>query len=108
MALAVDMPRVNAGTVARLVWTVESDPFLDGAVLVDDGTRMQSLCAVYRTDSLLRRQAELADELDGLAMRQLLDGLELGVIQAIGEEATDIDTWEDLLRADPDRSTLDE
>lgn len=95
VVLAVDMPRVTAATVARLIWTIEADPFLDGAVLVDDGERMQSLCAGYRTDSLLRRQGEVGDP-DGLSMRTLLDGLHLGVVPAVGLEAADVDTWGDL------------
>ncbi|MFT4009225.1 MAG: NTP transferase domain-containing protein [Nocardioidaceae bacterium] len=95
VVLAVDMPKVTAATVARLVWTIEGDPFLDGAVLVDDEERMQSLCAAYRTDSMLRRQRELGDP-DGLSMRVLLDGLHLGVVPAVGLEAADVDTWSDL------------
>ena len=34
-ALAVDMPRVEAGTVARLTWAVEGALEVDGACLVD-------------------------------------------------------------------------
>ena len=50
--LAVDMPKVNAGTIARLTWAVEADPGVDGAVLVDETGHRQPLAAVYRLPSL--------------------------------------------------------
>ncbi|MEP7090955.1 MAG: NTP transferase domain-containing protein, partial [Nocardioidaceae bacterium] len=52
VVLAVDMPKVNAGTVARLTWAVEGDASVDGAVLVDPDGRRQTLAAVYRRSAL--------------------------------------------------------
>jgi molybdopterin-guanine dinucleotide biosynthesis protein A len=98
--LAVDMPRVDAGTVARLTWAVEADPGLDGAVLVDAGGRRQTLAAVYRTASLeAARPVDRAEE-HGLPVRRLIGGLRLAEVPVVGEEASDIDTWSDLRRLD--------
>ena len=71
VVLAVDMPRLNAGTVARLTWAVEADRALDGAVLVDQAGRRQTLAAVYRRTALVD-------------------------VPAVGDEARDVDTWEAL------------
>jgi molybdopterin-guanine dinucleotide biosynthesis protein A len=100
--LAVDMPKVNAGTIARLTWTVEGDDAYDGAVLVDAGGRTQPLCAVYRSSSLQRVRPESLEEQHGLPVRTLLAHLILAHVPAVGAEAKDIDTWEDLaeLRGD--------
>jgi molybdopterin-guanine dinucleotide biosynthesis protein A len=94
--LAVDMPRVDAGTVARLTWAVEADPELDGAVLVDAGGRRQTLAAVYRVRSLeAARPADRRHE-HGLPVRRLVDGLRLAEVPVVGEEAHDVDSWADL------------
>lgn len=94
--LAVDMPKVDAGTVARLTWAVEADPGVDGAVLVDDAGRRQTLAAVYRLAALrAARPADRAAE-HGLPVRRLLDGLRLVEVPSVGDEARDIDTPEDL------------
>jgi len=100
--LAVDMPKVNAGTIARLTWEVESDASYDGAVLEDPDGRTQPLCAVYRASSLQRVRPESLEEEFGLPVRTLLAHLILAHVPSIGAEARDIDTWEDLadLRGD--------
>jgi molybdopterin-guanine dinucleotide biosynthesis protein A len=96
VVLAVDMPRVNAGTVARLTWAVEADADVDGAVLVDAGGRQQTLAAVYRTASLeAARPADRSQE-HGLPVRRLVGGLRLAEVSVVGEEALDVDRWEDL------------
>jgi molybdopterin-guanine dinucleotide biosynthesis protein A len=93
--LAVDMPKVNAGTVARLTWAVETDAGADGAVLLDaDGAR-QTLAAVYRLAALSRVRADLRDA-NGLSMRRLVGGMRLAEVAAVGDEARDVDTWTDL------------
>ena len=94
--LAVDMPRVNAGTVARLTWAVEADAGVDGALLVDDGGRRQVLAAAYRPDALLRAAPADRSAEHGLSMRQLLDGLRLVEVPAVGDETRDLDTWDDV------------
>lgn len=93
--LAVDMPRVNAGTVARLTWAVERSD-VDGAVLLDSGDRRQPLAAVYRLAVLERARPEDSQREHGLPVRELVGGLRLAEVPAVGEEARDIDTWEDL------------
>src|SRR3954453_23818896 len=50
--LAVDMPRVTAGTFVRLCDALQDDH--DGALLVGDDGRAQPLCAVYRWAALDR------------------------------------------------------
>jgi molybdopterin-guanine dinucleotide biosynthesis protein A len=94
--LAVDMPKVNAGTIARLTWEVEIGDQYDGAVLVDPDGQVQPLCAVYRRSSLQRvRPVSLEDE-HGLPVRKLFQHLILAHVPAVGAEARDVDTWEDL------------
>jgi molybdopterin-guanine dinucleotide biosynthesis protein A len=96
VVLAVDMPRLNAGTVARLTWAVEADPEVDGAVLVDADGRRQTLAAVYRHTALTAaRPADPADD-HGLPVRRLLAALRLAEVPAVGDEARDVDTWESL------------
>jgi molybdopterin-guanine dinucleotide biosynthesis protein A len=97
-ALAVDMPRVEAGTVARLTWAVEGDPDADAACLVDAEGRRQPLAAVYRVAALQRaRPADPQDE-HGLAMHRLVGSLRLVEVPVVGDEARDVDTWQDLQR----------
>jgi len=93
--LAVDMPRVNAGTVARLTWAVEGDPAVDGAVLVGPDGRRQTLAAVYR-HAALRAAAPGLEERHGLPMHRLVSDLRLREVPAVGEETRDVDTWDDL------------
>lgn len=94
--LAVDMPRVETGTVARLTWAVEGDPAADGACLVDAGGRRQPLAAVYRVAALRRvRPADREGE-HGLPVFRLLAPLTLVDVPAVGDEARDVDTWTDL------------
>lgn len=94
--LAVDMPRVEAGTVARLTWAVEGEPEADGACLVDAGGRLQPLAAVYRRESLQRARPDDPALEHGLPMRRLLAPLRIVEVPAVGTEARDVDTWEDL------------
>ena len=94
--LAVDMPKVNAGTIARLTWAVEADPGVDGAVLVDATGHRQPLAAVYRLPSLrAARPADRAAE-HGLPVRRLVGDLRLVEVPTVGDEARDVDTPEDL------------
>ena len=94
--LAVDMPRVTAGTFARLTAAVESDPGLDGAVLVDQAGRRQTLAAVYRHDALSAARAATLDHQHGLPMRRLVDSMRLAEVPAVDEETRDVDTWADV------------
>jgi molybdopterin-guanine dinucleotide biosynthesis protein A len=92
VVLAVDMPLVTTSTVGRLVAAATGD----GALLVDDGGRCQYLCAAYRTEALLAGAPPLDDQ-HGLSVRKLIEGLRLSEVPALGDEAQDVDTWDDLL-----------
>ncbi len=94
--LAVDMPRVTAGTVARLAWAVEADLAVDGAVLVDADGRRQTLAAVYRRSSLLAARPPSYEDEHGLPVRRLVGALRLVDVPAVQDEARDVDTWEAL------------
>jgi molybdopterin-guanine dinucleotide biosynthesis protein A len=94
--LAVDMPRVHAGTVARLVWAVEADTGVDGAQLTDAEGRRQPLAAVYRYAALIDAAPSDVEQRHGLAVRRLVGGMRLVDVPAVGDEARDVDTWEDL------------
>jgi len=94
--LAVDMPRVTAGTVARLTAAVGSDPGLDGAVLVDETGRRQTLAAVYRHHALSAARPADPEHQHGLPMRRLVDPMRLAEVPAVDEETRDVDTWVDV------------
>lgn len=96
--LAVDMPRFEAGTVARLTWAVEGDPATDGACLVDVDGRRQPLAAVYRVAALRAARPENREDEHGLPMHRLVGGLRLVEVPVVGDEALDVDTWEGLRR----------
>ena len=98
--LAVDMPKVNAGTVARLTWAVERDADVDGAVLVDDAGKRQTLAGVYRTASLHSARPADREQEHGLAVRRLVGLLRLAEVPVVGDEAQDIDSWKDLRHLD--------
>ena len=99
--LAVDMPRVTAGTFARLADALAAEPEADGALLVDATGRRQPLCGLYRRDALLRAAPDAVEDWHGLAMHRLLAGTQLLEVAAYGGEERDIDTWEDLRRERP-------
>jgi molybdopterin-guanine dinucleotide biosynthesis protein A len=94
--LAVDMPRVTAGTVARLTSVLESDRGLDGAVLVDEAGRRQTLAAVYRHDALSAARPTRHEQQHGLPMRRLVARMRLADVPAVDEETRDVDTWADV------------
>ena len=100
LVLAVDMPRVHAGTVARLMWAVEADDSVDAAVLVDASGRRQPLAGVYRRSALVgARPAERQAE-HGLPVRALVAALSVVEVPAEADEARDVDTWADLRALD--------
>lgn len=66
---------------------------VDGAVLVDADGRRQWLVGAWRTAAL---RAVLPAEPAGLALRRVLSGLTIVDVPARGDEATDIDTGDDL------------
>jgi molybdopterin-guanine dinucleotide biosynthesis protein A len=97
LALAVDMPRVTTVTVGRLTSAVEADADVDGALLVDPDGRRQPLAAVYRLTALCTARRDLLGRQHGLPMRRLIATLRLAEVAVVGDEAHDVDTWDDLL-----------
>lgn len=97
--LAVDMPRVTAGTFARLAGALVDpahEPAPDAAVLVDSSGRRQPLCAVYRRAALLAAAPRLPEQWHGLPVHRLVAPLRVHEVAAWGAEARDVDTWGDL------------
>ncbi len=89
--LAVDMPRLTAATFRRLYDAAVGH---DGAVLTDPAGRRQ-LALVVSTARLDAVRPGL-EERHGMALRALLEPLDLAEVPAIGEEHRDVDTWTDL------------
>lgn len=96
VVLGVDMPLVDAATVARLRAGVDADPEADGAVLVDSSGRTHLALVLRRV--ALERVAPPPEEWDGMALRRLLGHLRLVPVPARGGEEADVDTWEDARR----------
>jgi molybdopterin-guanine dinucleotide biosynthesis protein A len=94
--LAVDMPRVTASTLSRLVAALTTDPVVDASMLVDGKGRRQPLAAAYRHSSLTTARPTNREEEHGLSMHRLVAGLRVAEVPAEGNEAWDVDTWEDL------------
>ena len=95
LVLAVDMPRATPGTFARLMGALD-DPGVDAAVLLDHDGRTQPLCAAYRGTALAAARPARVEDRHGLPMHRLLEPLRVVTVPAVGEEAQDVDTWEDL------------
>ena len=95
--LAVDMPYVDAATFRRLLAAHAAAPASAGAFLVDGDGRRQ--LAGILVAALLPRPTDRHN----LPLHVLLDGLDLVPVPAVGREATDIDTRDDLrdLRSEP-------
>ena len=88
VVLAVDMPRVTASTVDRLVAGLAGD----GSVLVGPDGR-DRLALVVRTSAL---DAATPADVHGLPLHRLLAPLDLAPVAAVGVEARGVDRWEDL------------
>jgi molybdopterin-guanine dinucleotide biosynthesis protein A len=98
--LAVDMPGFTSATLARLAGVLEAEagaPY-DGACLLDDQGREQWLAGVYRT-AALRTVVPEPESWHGFPVRRLMLPLGILAVPAVADEARDVDTWEDLLRA---------
>jgi CTP:molybdopterin cytidylyltransferase MocA len=89
VVLAVDMPQVTAGTVGRLL---EAAAEVDAAWLTD-GTGRRQLAGVVRP-SLVPPPGRAY----GAPMRLLMTAGTSRDVPARGDEADDIDTWDDLAR----------
>ncbi|WP_240770280.1 NTP transferase domain-containing protein [Nocardioides sp. GY 10127] len=97
VVLAVDMPHLDAGTVARLLTAAEVAAARgsgDGARLRDPDGRHPLALAVSA-----RRLADVRPapgEADGLPLRRLLAPLDLADVPTVGDEHRDVDTPDDL------------
>ncbi len=93
--LAVDMPKVNAGTVARLTWAVEAD--LPRTVRCW-WTRTGAPAAGRGLpgDALRGARPGRAGAEHGLPVHRLVGGLALADVVPVGDETRDVDTWADV------------
>lgn len=89
--LAVDMPLLTPGTIARLRAAAAGR---DGAFLVGPDGRRQ-LAGVVARDRLAGVLPSPEDA-HGMAVHRLLGRLALADVAAAGDEARDVDTWSDL------------
>jgi molybdopterin-guanine dinucleotide biosynthesis protein A len=96
VVLAVDMPLVDAATVARILAAADG---VDAAWLVDADGRRQLAGAVR--PSLVPSPAEA----EGGAMRTLMESGSSRDVPAVGAEAEDVDEWTDLERLRGDETS---
>lgn len=89
--LAVDMPHLTSSTFRRLH---EAAVGHEGAVLTGPDGRTQ-LALVLETARLDAVRPDREGQ-HGMAVRALLEPLDLVHVPSVGDEARDIDTWSDL------------
>ncbi len=100
VVLAVDYP-FAAGAVPRLLAALSNERgSAAGAVLVDAEGRPQTLLAAYSRHGLAAAVERHGPELGDRSVRELLEGLRLVQVPAEDNETLDIDTPEDLARAE--------
>ena len=95
IVLAADMP-FAATAVPKLIDALAGAQ-VDAAMLVDNAGRRQPLLAAYRTEAL-RRCSDGRDWRD-VSVRALVEGLTVVEVVAVGDEALDCDTPEQLTAA---------
>lgn len=88
--LAVDMPHLTSSTFRRLH---EAAVGHEGAVLTREGRRQLAFVVETARLDAVRPDREAQH---GLAIRALLEQLDLVDVASVGPEARDIDTWSDL------------
>lgn len=89
--LAVDMPHLTPGTLARLR---DAAAGRDGAALTDPDGRRQLAVVLDRTR--LDAVAPAAEDRHGHPVHRMLARLDLVDVAPLGEEHRDVDTWSDL------------
>ncbi|MFG2329929.1 DUF6457 domain-containing protein [Streptomyces sp. NPDC048604] len=114
LVLSADLPFLGETMVRRLVDALADDTAgdtaagtagaaeVDAVLAVDAGGRDQPLVAAYRSASVRRVLAAVAEEhggLAGLPLRRLTQGLRTARIAADPLASFDCDTWEDLAAA---------
>jgi molybdopterin-guanine dinucleotide biosynthesis protein A len=95
VVLAADMP-FAATAVPKLLDAVAGEE-VDAAMLVDDSGRRQPLLSAYRTDAL--RRCSDGHDWRGASVRALTGALTVIEVAAVGDEALDCDTPEQLTAA---------
>lgn len=103
LVLACDLARPEAATARLLTAWRDLPETADGVVLQDPAGRAQWLAGAYRRGALRAALAAVGG-VRGCSMRRLTAGLVLHRAAAPEEAAADIDTWEDLSRAERRRS----
>ncbi|MBK5249502.1 MAG: hypothetical protein JJE50_08730 [Actinomycetales bacterium] len=106
LLLACDLPfaRDAVGPLLRAFAPLPAD--VDGACLLDRDGRPQWLVGVYRRTALEGALAELGG-VRGAPVRALAGHLRLVGVPDAGSGAVDVDTWEDLTRAETIRAGTD-
>nr|WP_188988023.1 molybdenum cofactor guanylyltransferase [Saccharopolyspora subtropica] len=94
--LAGDHPHLTPGTLTRLRGALRANPGAAGAVLVDRNGEPQWLVGLWRVSSL---RAAMPGEARDRSIRSVFARLDPVLVPAAGEEASDVDTPEDLHRA---------
>jgi molybdopterin-guanine dinucleotide biosynthesis protein A len=94
VVLAADMPFVGVAVPDLLAAAASRE----GAVLVDASGRDQPLAAAYRRRILAARLARHGDG-HGVAVRTIVNGLDLARVYRRPDAATDCDTWADVATA---------
>ncbi len=95
VVLAADLP--FAATAVPKLTDALAGAQAEAAMLVDDAGRRQPLLAAYRTDAL--RRCSSGRDWRGASVRALTDGLTVVEVAAVGDEALDCDTPEQLTAA---------
>jgi molybdopterin-guanine dinucleotide biosynthesis protein A len=95
VVIAADMP-FAATAVPRLIDALGGKQ-VDAAMLTDDSGRRQPLLAAYRADAL--RRCSQGRDWRGASVRALTQGLTVMEVAAVGDEALDCDTREQLIAA---------
>jgi molybdopterin-guanine dinucleotide biosynthesis protein A len=95
LVLAADMP-FAATAVPKLIDALVGG-HADAAMLVDDSGRRQPLLAAYRADAL--RRCSDGRDWRGASVRALTEALTVVEVAAVGDEARDCDTPEQLTAA---------
>jgi molybdopterin-guanine dinucleotide biosynthesis protein A len=96
VVLATDVPFATT-VVPRLIAAL-ADGESESAVTVDQNRRRQPLIAAYRT-AALRRRADERSSWANVAVRTLVERLSVAEVDAVGSEALDCDTPEQLASA---------
>lgn len=91
--LAVDMPHVGPRTFRRLRAAAAGH---DGAFLHEPGSGGRRQLAGVLDAARLDAVAPPLEERHGMPLHRLLDRLHLAAVEAVGDEAVDVDTWADL------------